>query len=134
MINARSMAFAAVAAVAAATLPARAQGTWTLPSAYPANNFHSENPAAFARHGADAAGGRLAITVYPNASRFPAPAIKAAVRIGQAQAGEVLISLLDNEDALFGLDVVPFLAASYQDARRLWTSSRPVIERRLAEQ
>jgi TRAP-type C4-dicarboxylate transport system substrate-binding protein len=134
MLSARSIASAAAVAVALAAVPARAQITWALPSAYPGSNFHSENLVAFARDVADATGGRLAITVHSNASLFPAPAIKAAVRIGRAQAGEVLISLHDNEDAMFGLDVVPFLAASYQDARRLWAASRPAIERKLAEQ
>src|SRR3984893_6288826 len=97
-----------------------AQIAWNLPSAYPADNFHTENLAAFARDLAEATGGRLAITVYPNASLFPATAIKSAVRIGQAQMGEILISLHDNEDPVFGIDVVPFLATSYGEARKLW--------------
>src|SRR5262249_41007282 len=37
-------------------------------------------------------------------------------------------------DPIFGIDVVPFLAASYDEARRLWSASKPVIERRLAAQ
>jgi TRAP-type C4-dicarboxylate transport system substrate-binding protein len=79
-------------------------------------------------------GGKLAIKVYPNASLFPATAIKSAVRIGQAQMGEVLISLHDNEDPMFGIDVVPFLAASYDEARKLWAASKPAIERKFAAQ
>ncbi len=130
----RSFAFAAATAVALAAGPAGAQVTWTLPSAYPADNFHSENLSAFAKDVADATGGKLAIKVYPNASLFPATAIKSAVRIGQAQVGEILISLHENEDPIFGVDVVPFLAASYADARKLWAASRPAIERKLAAQ
>jgi len=130
----RSCAFAAAAAVALAAAPACAQIRWSLPSAYPAENFHSENLAAFASDMADVTGGKLAITVYPNASLFPAPAIKSAVRIGQAQMGEVLLSLHDAEDPIFGIDVVPFLAASYEEARKLWEASRPAIERRFAAQ
>src|SRR5262245_23441911 len=129
----RSLAFAA-AAIALAAGTAQAQVRWTLPSAYPADNFHSENLSAFAKDLADATGGKLAVNVYPNASLFPATAIKSAVRIGQAQIGEVLISLHDNEDPVFGIDVVPFLAASYEDARKLWAASRPAIERKLAAQ
>ena len=52
-------------------------------------------------------------------------AIKSAVRIGQAQIGETLISLHDNEDPIFGIDVVPFLATSYDEARKLWAASKP---------
>ena len=98
----RSFAFAAAVAVALAAAPACAQVNWNLPSAYPADNFHSENLAAFAKDLAEATGGKLAIKVYPNASLFPATAIKSAVRIGQAQMGEILISLHDNEDPIFG--------------------------------
>ena len=130
----RSSVFAAAAAMALAAGPAYAQVKWDLPSAYPADNFHSENLAAFARDVADATAGKLAIKVHPNASLFPATAIKSAVRIGQAQVGEILISVHENEDPMFGIDVVPFLAASYDEARKLWLASRPAIERRLAEQ
>jgi TRAP-type C4-dicarboxylate transport system substrate-binding protein len=139
MTTVRSLGVAAaVAATLAAVLtaaPARAQVIkWNLPSAYPADNFHSENLAAFARDLAEATGGKLVVTTYPNASLFPAPAIKSAVRIGQAQMGEILISLHESEDPIFGIDVVPFLAASYGEARKLWAASRPAIERRLAAQ
>lgn len=124
MIMLRWFAFAAAAAAALAAGPTQAQIQWTLPSAYPADNFHSENLSAFAKDMAEATGGRLTIKVYPNASLFPATAIKSAVRIGQAQVGEVLLSLHDNEDPMFGVDVVPFLAASYDEARKLWAASR----------
>jgi TRAP-type C4-dicarboxylate transport system substrate-binding protein len=48
--------------------------------------------------------------------------------------GEVLISLHENEDPLYGVDVVPFLATSFADARKLDTASRPQIEKKLAAQ
>ena len=130
----RSLAYAAAVAAALTASPASAQVRWTLPGAYPGDNFHSENLSTFAREVAVATGGRLVISVHPNATLFPAPAIKSAVRIGQVQAGEVLISLHDNEDPMFGIDVVPFLATSYDEARRLWAASRPAIERRFAAQ
>jgi TRAP-type C4-dicarboxylate transport system substrate-binding protein len=130
----RLWAFATATVVALAAAPAGAQLQWRLPSAYPADNFHSENLAAFAKDAADVTGGKLAIKVFPNASLFPATAIKSAVRIGQAQVGEFLISLHDNEDPMFGIDVVPFLAASYDQARKLWAASKPAIERKFAAQ
>jgi len=134
MARVRLSVFAAAVAVALVATPACAQVRWSLPSAYPADNFHSENLCAFAQDIADVTGGKLAIKVYPNASLFPATAIKSAVRIGQAQMGEVLISLHDNEDPMFGIDVVPFLAASYEEARKLWAASKPAIERKFAAQ
>jgi TRAP-type C4-dicarboxylate transport system substrate-binding protein len=130
----RCTAFAAAAAAVLVAAPACAQVKWNLPSAYPADNFHLENLGAFAKDVVDATDGKLRITVHPNASLYPAPAIKSAVRIGQAQAGEVLISLHENEDPVFGVDVVPFLATSYLEARKLWAASKPAIERKLASQ
>src|ERR1041385_2498598 len=125
---------AVVACVAVLDVPAIAQTKWNLPAAYPADNPHSVNLFAFARDVADATGGKLQITVHPAASLFKAPEIKRAVATGQAQAGEVLISLHENEDPLFGIDVIPFLATSYPAAKKLWLASKPAIEKKLASQ
>src|SRR5438270_12948554 len=120
---------AAVLAIAAgaafAALPASAQTKWNLPAAYPADNPHSENLIAFAKDVDQATGGKLQITVHPAASLFKAPEIKRAVQTAQAQAGEVLISLHENEDPVFGIDVIPFLATSYEQSKKLWTATRP---------
>jgi len=121
-------------AVALVAAPASAQTKWNLPAAYAADNFHSENLTAFAKDVNEAAGGKLQITVHAGASLFKAPEIKRAVQTGQAQAGEVLISLHENEDPVFGIDVVPFLATSFADAKKLWTASKPAIEKKLAAQ
>src|SRR5207248_2569047 len=121
-------------ALTADALPASAQTKWNLPAAYPADNPHSENLTAFAKDVADGTGGKLQITVHANASLFKAPDIKRAVQTAQAQMGEVLISLHENEDPIFGVDVVPFLATSFADARKLWTASKPAVEKKLAAQ
>lgn len=116
------------------SLPAQAQTKWNLPAAYPADNFHTENLTQFAKDVNDATGGKLQITVHPNASLFKAPEIKRAVQTGQAQAGEVLMSLHENEDPVYGLDVVPFLATSFDQSKKLWDVQRPAIEKKLASQ
>ena len=116
------------------TAPATAQVQWNLPSAYSADNFHSQNLEAFAKDVAYVTDGKLAIRVHPNASLYPASAIKSAVRIGQVQIGETLISLHESEDPIFGIDAVPFLATSYDEARKLWAASKPTIARNFAAQ
>jgi len=130
----RTLLLAAFAAGALAVQPAFAQTKWDLPAAYPADNPHSQNLALFAKDVAAATNGKLEITVHPGASLFKAPDIKRAVQTGQAQIGEVLISLHENEDPVFGVDVVPFLATSYPEAMRLWLASKPAIEKKLASQ
>jgi TRAP-type C4-dicarboxylate transport system substrate-binding protein len=115
-------------------VPALAQTKWNLPAAYPADNFHTENLVQFSKDVAEATGGKLQITVHANASLFKAPEIKRAVQTGQAQIGEILMSLHENEDPLYGVDVVPFLATSFDQARKLWAAQRPVLEKKLAGQ
>ena len=83
-----------------------------MPTAYPANNFHTENIQQFANDIDKATGGKLKITVHANASLFKAPEIKRAVQGNQAQVGEILLVNFENEDPLYGLDGIPFLATS----------------------
>jgi len=130
----RILAALLAAAVAALAQPASAQTKWNLPAAYPADNPHSENLVAFAKDVEAATGGKLQIQVHANASLFKAPEIKRAVQTGQAQIGEVLISLHENEDPIFGVDVIPFLATSYPEAKKLWEASKPLIAKKLDAQ
>src|SRR5437016_600177 len=111
-----------------------AQTKWDLPTAYPPNNFHTENIVQFVADIDKATNGKLKITIHSNASLFKANEIKRAVQTDQAQIGEVLISAYSNEDPLFGADSIPFLATSYADAAKLWKASRKTIEDRFAKQ
>ena len=129
----RLPAAAAIAALAFA-LPAFAQTKWDLPTAYPANNFHTENIQQFAADVDKATAGKLKITVHPNASLFKAPEIKRAVQGGQAQAGEILLVNFENEDPMYGLDGIPFLATSYGSAFKLYKASRKTLDDHLAKQ
>src|SRR3954463_48757 len=115
-------------------LPALAQTKWDLPSAYPANNFHTENLQQFVNDVDKATAGKLKMTLHPNASLFKAPEIKRAVQGGQAQIGEILLVNYENEDPLYGLDGVPFLATSYADAWKLYKAERKALEDKLAKQ
>lgn len=130
----RALLAAAFAVATFAATPASAQVKWNLPGAYPADNPHSENLVLFAKDVATATGDKLQITVHPAASLFKAPDIKRAVQTGQVQIGEVLISLHENEDPIFGVDVVPFLATSFEASHKLWLASKPAIEKKLAAQ
>lgn len=115
-------------------LPAFAQTKWDLPTAYPANNFHTENLQQFVNDVDKATNGKLKIQLHPNASLFKAPEIKRAVQGGQAQAGEILLVNYENEDPLYGLDGVPFLATSYKEAFKLYKAERKALDDKLAKQ
>jgi TRAP-type C4-dicarboxylate transport system substrate-binding protein len=118
----------------AASLAASAQTQWDMPTPYPATNFHTENIVRFAADVEKATGGKLKITVHPGASLYKAPEIKRAVQGGQAQIGEILISGYSNEDPVFGVDSLPFLATSYAESAKLWKVSRQAIENRFEKQ
>jgi TRAP-type transport system periplasmic protein len=126
--------FALTAAALAFSAQAMAQVKWDLPAAYPAGNFHTENLVQFANDVDKASGGKLKITVHPNAALFKAPEIKRAVQGGQAQIGEILLVNFQNEWQIFGADGIPFLADSYDSAMKLWRAQKPMLEKKLGEQ
>ncbi|KAB2842844.1 MAG: TRAP transporter substrate-binding protein [Burkholderiales bacterium] len=122
--------------LAAMALPqvALAQTKWDLPTAYSANSFQTQNVQQFVQDVEQATSGKLKITLHPGASLYKANEIKRAVQTGQVQAGEFILSGASNENALFGVDSVPFLATNYPDARRLYLAARPSLEKLLAAQ
>ena len=124
----------AVAVGFAFALPAAAQTKWDMPTAYPATNFHTENIQRFAGDVDKATAGKLKITVHANASLFKAPEIKRAVQGGQAQLGEILLVNFENEDPLYGVDGIPFLATSYGESLTLYKASRKALDDKLAKQ
>lgn len=124
----------AAAAACAIAAPALAQTKWDLPSGYGVNTFQVQNLQWFADEVDKATGGKLKITLHPGASLFKANEIKRAVQTGQTQAGEIILSAFANENALFGVDAIPFLATNYAEAKRLDAASRPAIDKLLAQQ
>ncbi len=108
--------------------------TWDMPMAYAPGNFHSQTAMMFAKAVERATGGELKIVVHAGGSLFAGGQIKRAVQTGQAQIGERLMSALSNENPMFGIDAVPFLATSFDRAWRLYQTSKPAIEKLLAEQ
>ncbi len=121
------------AALIAGIGPAAAE-KWDMPLAYPATNFHSENAAQFAQCVTDATGGGLEIVTHPNGALFAGNDIKRAVQTGQAPIGERLLSAHANENPLFGVDSIPFLATSFEDAEKLWDAAQPKVEELLDSQ
>ena len=116
------------------SVSAMAAETWDMPTPYPDNNFHTVNIKQFADDVKAATGGALEIVVHAGGSLIKHPEIKNAVRGGQVPIGETLLSRLSNENAVFGIDSVPFLAANYDDAKKLWAAARPQTEKLLDAQ
>ncbi|KKW69311.1 C4-dicarboxylate ABC transporter substrate-binding protein [Lampropedia cohaerens] len=132
----RRTLFSTACAIASLSLSpfALAQTQWDMATAYPAFNFHTQNNVQFAKDVQAATNGALDITVHSGASLFKAPEIKRAVQGGQAQVGEFFMVSFQNEWPLFGLDGLPFLASSWEDARKLYEAQKPALEKKLDQQ
>jgi len=107
---------------------------WDMPTPYPASNFHTLNIQKFAEDVEKMTGGKIKITVHPNASLFKMTEIKRAVQTGQVQIGEVIFSSLENEDPIMGIDSIPFLASGYDKAEKLWKISKTLIDKKFESQ
>jgi len=131
----RTLALAAGTALAA-SLPVgiAAAETWDMPMAYAASNFHSETGAAFAECVTTGTGGDIEVVTHPSGALFGGADIKRAVQTGQVPIGERLLSAHQNEDPLFGVDSIPFLATSFDEAELLWDVAEAPMRELLEEQ
>jgi len=107
---------------------------WDMPMAYSATNFHSATGAEFAKCITTGTGGAIEVVTHPSGSLFKGADIKRAIQTGQAPIGERLLSGHQNENAVFGVDSVPFLATSFDDAAKLWKAAKPTMSKILEDQ
>ena len=107
---------------------------WDMPMAYADSNYHTQTGKAFAECVGTATGGEITITVHASGSLFKGNEIKRAVQTGQAPIGERLLSAHENENKIFGIDSVPFLATNFEASNKLWEAAQPTIEKILDEQ
>lgn len=124
----------AATALTAVTAGAAHAEKWDMPMAYAATNFHSATGAEFAKCITTGTGGEIEVVTHPSGSLFPGDTIKRAIQTGQVPIGERLLSGHQNENAVFGVDSVPFLATSFDDAAKLWKAAKPTLEKVLAAQ
>jgi len=123
--------FGSAVILAAATAQAE---KWDMPMAYSATNFHSATGAEFAKCITTGTGGAIEVVTHPSGSLFKGADIKRAIQTGQAPIGERLLSGHQNENAVFGVDSVPFLATSFDDAAKLWKAAKPTMSKILEDQ
>ncbi|HYF58938.1 MAG TPA: TRAP transporter substrate-binding protein [Burkholderiaceae bacterium] len=130
----RRLTLATLGLFAIGAAPAHAQERWNMSVEQPDGNYISAVARDFAADVAKATNGQLEIKTHSNSVLFKRPELKRAVQTGQVQVGDVLISVLGNEDAMYEVDAVPLLARDFDSAWKLWQASRPAIEARLAKQ
>lgn len=115
-------------------LSTQAAERWNMTVEQPDGNFITTVAKEFSKDVETATAGELQIRIHANSVLFKRPEVKRAVQTGQVQVGDVLMSVLGNEDPIYEVDSVPFLARNYEQAQKLWAVSRPAVEARLAKQ
>jgi TRAP-type transport system periplasmic protein len=108
--------------------------SWNFATPYPEKEYLTVNDQLFAEDVKKASGGAIDITVHAGASLFKLPEVKRAVQTRQVAIGEVFLSALSNEDQIYALQTLPFLAANTRDARLLWDIQKPYVAARLDKQ
>lgn len=129
---ARTLAVSALVALSAPAVVA--ETVWQMPTPYPEANFHTQNIQQFAEDVETATDGELVIKVHPAGSLIKHHEIRNAVRSQQVQIGEFILANLANEDPIFALDSVPFMATSFEDARHLYDASRDKLSEKFERQ
>lgn len=134
-LHRRHLLSLSAALAAGLALPsAHAVERWNMSVEQPDGNYIAAVARDFAADVARLSNGELEIKTHSNSVLFKRPELKRAVQTGQVQVGDVLISVLGNEDALYEVDAVPLLARDFDSAWKLWQASRAGIEARLAKQ
>lgn len=108
--------------------------SWNMSAEQPDANYLTQNVRQFADDVKAATQGALDIKVQSNSTLLKRPEVKRGVQQGVVQVGEVLTAALGNEDPLFEVDSVPFLASSFDESEKLWKIAKPFLEQRLDKQ
>ncbi|PIE42189.1 MAG: C4-dicarboxylate ABC transporter substrate-binding protein [Gammaproteobacteria bacterium] len=116
-----------LAAVATGLLGSAYADNWNMATPYPDSQFHTQNIKQFVADVKKATEGKVDIILHSGASLYKAPEIFKAVRSGQVELGELLVSSLGNDNPIFKVDTLPFVATDYASAKKLWEASRDAI-------
>lgn len=108
--------------------------SWDMPVAYGESTYHTATAKEFAQCVDTATGSELMITVHSGGSLMPGNKIKASVSKGIVNIGERLLSAHQDENALFGIDSVPFLASSFEESEELREITAPALSEVLRTQ
>ncbi|KEA64121.1 TRAP transporter solute receptor, unknown substrate 5 [Marinobacterium lacunae] len=117
----------------AVSLNAQAE-RWDMTVPQPENNYITENVSWFAQQLKEETDGKIDLRVHAGGSLFNGAETKRAVQRDQAQMGVHVLSSYQNEDPIFGIDSVPFLADSFEKSQALWEVTRPVLDKKLSDQ
>jgi TRAP-type C4-dicarboxylate transport system substrate-binding protein len=123
--------FTGAIALALGNATAAAQTKWDMPTPYVDAEFHTANIRQFAEEVKKATNGALDIVVHSGQSLIKHPDILRSVSTGQVNIGEFLVGQFSNEDVMFEIDNMPFLAAGWDNAWKFYQAHKPHLEKSL---
>lgn len=130
---ASTFAGAAMALTAGLTSAGPAQAVdWIMASGYPESNFHTQNIMKFIED--VKATSSVNIQLSPNDTLIKLDAIKTALSRGQIPIGEIRLGVYGNEDPMYILAGLPFIAGTYEEAWTLKDMQKPYFDKLFAEQ
>ncbi|MEG3753394.1 TRAP transporter substrate-binding protein [Psychromonas arctica] len=120
-----------IAVIGSATSSAATR--WDMATPYVDATHHTQNNIQFANDVKVATDGELEIIIHSGASLIKHKEIPKAVRSQQVPIGEVFIGIMGNDDPIYKLDNVPFLATNFEQAKKLYDVSKSAIQAKLDE-
>lgn len=105
-----------------------AETTWTMASGYADSNFMTQNIREFISDVDSATEGELKISLHSNGTLMKLDAIRRAVQTDQVQIGEIRLGSYSNEDPMFNLAGLPFVAGDYDSAWALMQAQKPYFD------
>ena len=134
MITGAAFAMTAVGSLLApASVGTATAADWIMASGYPDENFLTKNLRMFIEEVEKKTDGELSIDLQPNDSLIKIDSIKRAVQSGQIPIGEIRLGAYGNDDPMFNLDSMPFIAPTYEDAWDLKDAQKPYFEKLLGD-
>jgi TRAP-type transport system periplasmic protein len=128
------MKFTTLSALLATGLIAQsavAQTKWDMPTPYVDSEFHTVNIRQFGEEISKATNKQVEIVVHSGQSLIKHPDMLRAVSTGQVNIAEFLLGQFGNEDPIFAVDNVPFVATGFDNAWKFYQAQKPYLEKRL---
>ena len=121
---------AAAFGLALAALPAAANAVeLQMASGYPDANFLTKTVVAFIADVDARTNGAVKITLHNNQTLVKLPDMIRAVQTNQVALADVRLGNYGNDDPVYVVDAIPFLAGDYGSALKLWEASQAVSDR-----
>ena len=108
--------------------------SWDMAMAYSPDNYHTKIGVEFAKCVGSSSQSNLELKVHPAGELARGADIKKSVETGRIKIGERLLSAHVDENPIYGIDSIPFLATSFDQSEKLWQSAGDKIQTALAVQ